>query len=101
MLFSESGAWLVAHNAEQRRRFKAVLCSKLRTFEEIREQRKKSEVEGMALILPATNTVSTEEDDQKLLDVYFLVIFFRFRHHFLYINYVYMLSLLLGKNEKR
>ena len=26
-LFSEGGAWLVAYRAEQRRRFKAVLCA--------------------------------------------------------------------------
>lgn len=27
LLFSEGGAWLVAYRAEQRRRFKAVLCA--------------------------------------------------------------------------
>jgi hypothetical protein len=69
-----SGAWLLAQHAEQRRHFKAVLCSKPRTFDEIRSQRKKAEKEGTSIILPPSNEdVDNTGDDGKILDGFFLV----------------------------
>jgi len=67
-----AGAWLVAARAEQRRRFKAVICAKPRDFESIRDERKRSDKEGTAIVPPA---MLDEEDDEdtKLLDGFFLV----------------------------
>ena len=62
----------MAQRAEQRRRFKAVLCNKPRDFEAIRQERKRSEKEGTAIIPPALYTEETE-DDIKVLDGFFLV----------------------------
>ncbi|BFZ00960.1 hypothetical protein BsWGS_03999 [Bradybaena similaris] len=41
-----SGAWVLARDDEQKRRFKAVLCAKHKTYSQIKEQRKKSELES-------------------------------------------------------
>ena len=70
-----SGAWLVAHKAEQRRRFKAVLCTKPRDYQQIREERKKSEKDGTAIVPPPSGFVEDDEEDDegKILDGFFLV----------------------------
>ena len=66
------GAWLVAHAVEQRRRFKAVLCTKpTRTFSQIREERKRAEKTG-SNIVPLT-VGGYSDDEEKSLDGFFLV----------------------------
>jgi hypothetical protein len=61
----------VAYRAEQRRRFKAVLCAKPRTYSRIREERKRAEEEGVPL---SRGHIDEEEDQQApILDGYFLV----------------------------
>jgi hypothetical protein len=74
--FSGSGAWLVAHRAEQRRHFKVVLCSKPRTFDEIRNQRRKAEKDGTPIVLPPPSQDKDDSDDGNTLDGFFLVIKF-------------------------
>ena len=67
------GAWLVAQEEEQRRRFKAVLSgNQTRTYSQIREERKKSEKTGKRISFP--QLPQEEEDDEKTLDGFFLVI---------------------------
>ena len=71
-----SGAWLVAHRAEQRKQFKALLCAKPRTFEEIRQERRRAEKNGTAIILPPTMSLEETEEEvapTKVLDGFFLV----------------------------
>ena len=71
--FLAGGAWLVAHTAEQRRRFKAVLCTKpVRTFSQIREERKRAEKTGSSII-PPTQDGYSDEEEEKPLDGFFLV----------------------------
>ena len=72
-----SGAWLVEHRAEQRKQFKALLCAKPRTFEEIRQERKKAEKNGTSIVLPPTLDMEEMEEEEvitgKVLDGFFLV----------------------------
>ncbi|GFR71749.1 X-ray radiation resistance-associated protein 1 [Elysia marginata] len=75
-----SGAWLIAHHAEQRRRFKAVLCAKPRTYSRLKEERKKSELHGTKLGTYKYNEDTDEdeaeeeaEDDGAILDGFFLM----------------------------
>ncbi|RUS78772.1 hypothetical protein EGW08_013456, partial [Elysia chlorotica] len=75
-----SGAWLIAHHAEQRRRFKAVLCSKPRTYSRLKEERKKSELHGTKLGTYKFNEDTDDdeeeeeaEDDGAILDGFFLM----------------------------
>jgi len=63
----------VAQKAEQRRRFKAFICSKPCTYEEIRNERKKAERNNTAIIPPYHHTDEDDEDENKLLDGFFLV----------------------------
>ena len=66
----------MAHHAEQRRQLKVVLCSKPRTFEEIRSQRKKAEKQAAAINLPQTEHDKDRVDDddsENILDGFFLV----------------------------
>ncbi|CAD5113791.1 DgyrCDS2958 [Dimorphilus gyrociliatus] len=75
---SSGGAWVVEQKAEQRRRFKAVLCANPRTFEDIREERKKAERTGTDFqapsVPPATSRKDNDdEDDIKILDGFFLL----------------------------
>lgn len=72
----ETGAWLVAQRVEQRRRFKAVLCAKPRTFDDIRKERKQSDKAGTTIIPPASPLGEKEEDDSAILDGFFLVSIF-------------------------
>ncbi|KAK6194382.1 hypothetical protein SNE40_000023 [Patella caerulea] len=58
------GAWAVSHRAEQRRRFKAVLCTKPRTYSRIKEERKKCEKEGTSLT-DCKFEEQVEEDDEE------------------------------------
>ena len=75
------GAWLVAHAAEQRRRFKAVLCTKpARTFSQIRGERIKAERSRNNTVLPMQVDSSDWEDD-KALDGFFLVQSQNIFHH--------------------
>lgn len=66
---------MVAQKAEQRRRFKAVLCTKPRDFDSIRAERKRSEKEGTAII-PPIDYGEENDDEIKLLDGFFLVTVF-------------------------
>ncbi|XP_070173868.1 X-ray radiation resistance-associated protein 1-like isoform X2 [Littorina saxatilis] len=67
------GAWFVAHRAEQRRRFKAVLCAKPRTYSRIREERKRAEDEGVGMTASQFEEAEQEESEQPVLDGYFLM----------------------------
>ena len=64
-----AGAWLVAARAEQRRRFKAVICAKPRDFETIRQERKRAEKDGTAIIPPAGFDEFETEEDTKILEL--------------------------------
>ena len=70
------GAWLVAHRAEQRRRFKAILCNKPKTYARIKEERKKAEKQGTTLGEQSEDVEEEgeEEKDVPILDGFFLVI---------------------------
>ena len=73
ILLFPGGAWLVAHAAEQRRRFKAVLCTKpARTFSQIRGERIKAERTRNNTGLPM-QVDSSDGNDDKALDGFFLV----------------------------
>ncbi|KAL5004765.1 hypothetical protein ScPMuIL_018221 [Solemya velum] len=67
----EGGAWKVAYNEEEKRRFKAILCSKPRTYSRIREERKKAEREGTRLT--ADNFIGDEAEETPILDGFFLM----------------------------
>lgn len=70
------GAWLVSQRAEQRRRFKAVLCAKPRTYSRIKEERKKAEREGTQITMAVQSLAEDEmeeEDEAPVLDGFFLV----------------------------
>ena len=73
-MFTGDGAWLVAHRAEQRRRFKAILCTKPKTYARIKEERKKAERQGTTIM---DQNVDEEEDEEEkeapVLDGFFLV----------------------------
>lgn len=74
VMFSGGGAWLIAHRAEQRRRFKAVLCTKPRTYSRIREERKKTERLGTTLDGQKFDEDEEEEEEEApTLDGFFLV----------------------------
>ena len=64
----------MAARAEQRRRFKAVICAKPRDYETIRQERKRAEKEGTAIVPPAVLDEEDAEEDTKVLDGFFLVI---------------------------
>lgn len=70
------GAWLVSQKAEQRRRFKAVLCAKPRTYSRIKEERKKAEREGTQITMPVQSLAEgeiEEEEEAPALDGFFLM----------------------------
>ncbi|XP_062584370.1 X-ray radiation resistance-associated protein 1-like [Saccostrea cucullata] len=69
------GAWLVSQRAEQRRRFKAVLCAKPRTYSRIKEERKKAEREGTQITMAVQSLAEDEEeeDESPILDGFFLM----------------------------
>ena len=73
-MFTGDGAWLVAHRAEQRRRFKAILCTKPKTYARIKEERKRAERQGTTIM---DQNVDEEEDEEEkeapVLDGFFLV----------------------------
>ena len=66
----------MAHKAEQRRRFKAVLCAKPLTYNDIHEYRQRGEKAGDAGSVPPP-TVKDEphdvDDRENTLDGFFLV----------------------------
>ena len=64
---------MVAHRAEQRRRFKAVLCAKPRTYSRIREERKRAEDQGVRMTASQFEEEEEKDIDQPVLDGYFLV----------------------------
>ena len=64
---------MTAQRVEQRRRFKAVLCAKPRTFHEIRDERKRSEKTGQAIVPPVLYKMEDDEEDGRVLDGFFLV----------------------------
>ena len=72
-VISASGAWLVAQKAEQRRRFKAVLCAKPRDYDMIREERKRAEKEGTPIVPPLIYDDVEEDEETRVLDGFFLV----------------------------
>lgn len=69
----------MAHQDEQKRRFKAVLCSKPRTYSSIKETRKKAETEGAKLdnhdfaVGKDEANAGDNNSDVKILDKFFLV----------------------------
>ena len=63
----------MAHRAEQRRRFKAVLCAKPRTYSRIREERKRAEDQGIRMTASQFEEEEEKDTDQPVLDGYFLV----------------------------
>ena len=73
------GAWLVAHRAEQRRQFKAILCNKPKTYARIKEERRKAEKEGTTINeqnvegSKETEGEGEEKEDAPVLDGFFLV----------------------------
>ena len=73
------GAWIVSHQAEQRRRFKAVLCANPLTYEQLKEQRRRSEKgsrgpQTQTFIIPPPSLDEEDlEDEDKILDGFFLV----------------------------
>ncbi|XP_002738623.1 X-ray radiation resistance-associated protein 1-like [Saccoglossus kowalevskii] len=69
------GAWLVSHRAEQRRRFKAILCTKPKTYDDLKQERKQQEKEARARArASASSTVAGEDDETPgLLDGFFLL----------------------------
>ncbi|KAH3807141.1 hypothetical protein DPMN_135474, partial [Dreissena polymorpha] len=70
------GSWLVAHRAEQRRRFKAILCTKPKTYARIKEERKRAEKQGTSLteqLQAADEQEEEEEKDIPVLDGFFLM----------------------------
>ncbi|XP_046584130.1 X-ray radiation resistance-associated protein 1-like [Haliotis rubra] len=71
--YDGGGAWLIAHRAEQRRRFKAVLCTKPRTYSRIREERKKTERLGTTLDGQRFDEDEAEEEEAATLDGFFLM----------------------------
>lgn len=62
----------MAHRAEQRRRFKAILCTKPKTFSQIREERKRTEKEKRVTNRDVEH-LEDEEKDDSVLDGFFLV----------------------------
>lgn len=76
IFYSGGGAWLVSQKAEQRRRLKAVLCAKPRTYSRIKEERKKAEREGTQITMPVQSLAEgeiEEEEEAPALDGFFLV----------------------------
>ena len=69
----------MAHKAEQRRRFKAVLCTQPKTYSQIREERKKvdrnekGEIEHEPQQQTQEDEEEEEEEETKVLDGFFLV----------------------------
>ena len=63
----------MAHRAEQRRRFKAVLCAKPRTYSRIREERKRAEDQGTRMTASQFEEEEEKDSESPVLDGYFLV----------------------------
>lgn len=64
---------MVAHRAEQRRRFKAVICSRPKTYNTIKHERRKAELVKKGIV---DDTMLKEElgtDEDAVLDGFFLV----------------------------
>ncbi|CAL1529992.1 unnamed protein product [Lymnaea stagnalis] len=69
-----SGKWLVAHQAEQLRRFKTVLCAKPLTYARIKDERKKSELRDLKLDCHNFQDEGERENEEgKTLDGFFLM----------------------------
>ncbi|CAC5372085.1 X-ray radiation resistance-associated protein 1 [Mytilus coruscus] len=71
-----SGAWLFEQKAEQRRRFKAVLCTKPKTYAQIKEERKRSDREGTSFNPAEIPNLDEDEEEQQeapALDGFFLM----------------------------
>ncbi|XP_060073090.1 X-ray radiation resistance-associated protein 1-like [Ylistrum balloti] len=68
-----SGAWLIAQRAEQRRRFKAVLCTKPRTYSRIKGERKRAEKQGTALATQSFIDDDEDVEEAPVLDGFFLM----------------------------
>ncbi|KAH9512387.1 X-ray radiation resistance-associated protein 1 [Bulinus truncatus] len=67
-----SGKWLEVQQTEQKRRLKALLTSKPLTYARIKEERKKTEKQGLKLESHAFEN-EEEEQDGKILDGFFLM----------------------------
>lgn len=70
-----SGAWLYEQRAEQRRRFKAVLCAKPKTYAQIKEERKRCDREGTSFNPAEIQNIEEDEEqpESPALDGFFLV----------------------------
>ncbi|XP_023932305.1 X-ray radiation resistance-associated protein 1-like [Lingula anatina] len=64
------GAWLVSLRAEQRRRFKAVLCSKPKTYSQIKEEKKQS---AAPISTPRLQGNLSDEEEGETLDGFYLM----------------------------
>ena len=75
-MVTADGAWLVAHRAEQRKRFKAILCTKPKTYARIKEERRRAEKQGTTI---SEQNIEEDEDEEEkqapALDGFFLVRF--------------------------
>ncbi|KAL3847386.1 hypothetical protein ACJMK2_018301 [Sinanodonta woodiana] len=70
----DAGAWLVAQRAEQRRRFRAVLCTQPKTYDQIKEERRRAEKEGTNISAQDFDAVDEEKQaEAPLLDGFFLM----------------------------
>ena len=70
------GAWLIAQRAEQRRRFKAILCTKPKTYARIKEERRRAEKQGTSITEQFQHAEEQEKEEEKevpTLDGFFLV----------------------------
>ncbi|ELU12376.1 hypothetical protein CAPTEDRAFT_227314 [Capitella teleta] len=73
---ANGGAWLTAQKVEQRRRFKAVLCAKPRSYDDIRRERNQNSAKMGTAIIPAASLVTETpefDDENKILDGFFLM----------------------------
>ena len=64
------GAWIVAQRAEQKRHFRAVLCSAPKTYSQIKEERRRAE--KVERLIAETGVqphgIVVEEEEEPVLD---------------------------------
>lgn len=66
----------MAQRAEQRKRFKAILCTKPKTYARIKEERRRAEKQGTTIAEQFQNAEEQEKEEEReipVLDGFFLV----------------------------